>query len=71
MGKKRSSSTGTGLGHADDDVAQPGGEVTRFFDGLNVLDPGVVPCPQWRPVIGQLGGQPAPVDEFPAWPAEL
>ena len=24
-------------------------EVTRFFDGLELLDPGVVPVPQWRP----------------------
>jgi S-adenosyl methyltransferase len=39
-------------------------EITRFFDGLDVLEPGVVPCSQWRPVTGQLGGQPAPVDEF-------
>ncbi|MFC0531817.1 SAM-dependent methyltransferase [Phytohabitans kaempferiae] len=23
--------------------------VARFFDGLELLDPGVVPCPQWRP----------------------
>ncbi len=24
-------------------------EVTRFFDGLDLLDPGVVPVPRWRP----------------------
>jgi hypothetical protein len=24
-------------------------EVTRFFDGLELLDPGVVPVPRWRP----------------------
>ncbi len=24
-------------------------EVTRFFDGLDVVEPGVVPVPQWRP----------------------
>jgi O-methyltransferase involved in polyketide biosynthesis len=35
-------------------------QITRFFDGLDVLEPGVVPCSQWRPDIGQ----PAPVDEF-------
>jgi O-methyltransferase involved in polyketide biosynthesis len=39
-------------------------QITRFFDGLDVLEPGVVPCSQWRPGIGQLGGRPAPVDEF-------
>ena len=25
-------------------------EVTRFFDGLELVEPGVVPVPQWRPV---------------------
>ena len=24
-------------------------EVTRFFDGLDLMPPGVVPVPQWRP----------------------
>ena len=24
-------------------------EVTRFFDGLGLLPPGVVPVPKWRP----------------------
>jgi hypothetical protein len=24
-------------------------EVTRFFDGLELLDPGVVPVQHWRP----------------------
>jgi len=24
-------------------------EVTRFFDGLELLEPGVVVVPQWRP----------------------
>jgi len=24
-------------------------EVLRFFDGLELVDPGVVPVPQWRP----------------------
>ena len=25
------------------------GEVTRFFDGLEILEPGVVPIQEWRP----------------------
>jgi S-adenosyl methyltransferase len=24
-------------------------EVERFFDGFEILEPGVVPCPRWRP----------------------
>ena len=24
-------------------------ELTSFFDGLELIEPGVVPCPQWRP----------------------
>ncbi len=27
-------------------------EVTRFFDGTELLDPGMVPLPQWRPAPG-------------------
>jgi hypothetical protein len=25
------------------------GELTSFFDGLDLIEPGLVPCPQWRP----------------------
>jgi hypothetical protein len=31
--------------------------VTRFFCGLDVLPPGVVPCNQWRPAPGEPTGQ--------------
>ena len=24
-------------------------EVTAFFDGLRLVDPGVIRCPEWRP----------------------
>jgi O-methyltransferase involved in polyketide biosynthesis len=45
-------------------------QITRFFDGLELLEPGLVPCSQWRPDIGprpDVGAgdaQPAPVDEY-------
>ncbi len=35
-------------------------EIELFFDGLELLEPGVVSCPQWRPQILA----PDPVDEF-------
>jgi hypothetical protein len=37
-------------------------EFTRFFDGLDLLDPGVVPLPEWRAV-------PAPGQRIPAYAA--
>jgi hypothetical protein len=37
-------------------------QIARFFDGLDLLPPGVVSCSLWRP--SPSGGQPAPVDEF-------
>jgi len=39
-------------------------QITRFFDGLDLLEPGVVSCSRWRPDISPLGGQPPQVDEF-------
>jgi O-methyltransferase involved in polyketide biosynthesis len=39
-------------------------QISRFFDGLELLDPGVVPCSQWRAEPGPQGGPPDPVDEF-------
>jgi O-methyltransferase involved in polyketide biosynthesis len=40
------------------------GQIARFFDGLDVVPPGVVSCSRWRPVPGQVPGVPAEVDEF-------
>jgi trans-aconitate methyltransferase len=40
-------------------------EVTRFFDGLDLLEPGVVPVNYWRPGPGG----PDPVRELPAYAA--
>jgi len=39
-------------------------QITRFFDGLDLLEPGVVSCSRWRPDPGPEGDQPAEVDEF-------
>ena len=39
-------------------------QIVRFFDGLDLLEPGVVSCSRWRPGISPLGGQPPEVDEF-------
>jgi S-adenosyl methyltransferase len=44
-------------------------QITRFFDGLELLPPGVVSCSRWRPDSGPRAGspwagQPAEVDEF-------
>ena len=34
-------------------------EVTRFFDGLELVEPGVVPLPAWRPDGSPASGEPA------------
>jgi len=39
-------------------------QITRFFDGLDLLPPGVVSCSRWRPDLTLAGSQPAEVDEF-------
>jgi hypothetical protein len=39
------------------------GQIAAFFDGLELIEPGVVPCPRWRP--GPHGiGAPRDMDEF-------
>jgi S-adenosyl methyltransferase len=30
-------------------TARTGAEIVRFFEGLELIDPGLVPCSQWRP----------------------
>jgi hypothetical protein len=30
-------------------------EVARFFAGLDLVEPGIVPTPQWRPAAPQFG----------------
>ncbi|TDD71464.1 SAM-dependent methyltransferase [Actinomadura rubrisoli] len=33
-------------------------QVRRFFTGLDLLEPGVVPCLDWRPEVGLVGAPP-------------
>ncbi|MFB4195477.1 SAM-dependent methyltransferase [Streptomyces carpaticus] len=33
-------------------------QISRFFDGLDLVEPGVVPMPRWRPDLGDLGPDP-------------
>jgi hypothetical protein len=39
-------------------------QIARFFDGLELLPPGVVSCSRWRPHLTLGGRPPAEVDEF-------
>ncbi|MFF4236079.1 SAM-dependent methyltransferase [Actinomadura geliboluensis] len=39
-------------------------ELERFFTGLDLLEPGVVSCSQWRPAVSGLDGPPKPVYQF-------
>lgn len=39
-------------------------EIARFFHGLELVEPGVVPFLQWRPVIAPVGGKPHEVPGF-------
>ncbi|WP_275477739.1 SAM-dependent methyltransferase [Herbidospora cretacea] len=62
--------TGEALDKAQDDLNEgPGApytlrdqeEISRFFDGLELVEPGVVPITQWRPDADPFG-PPQPVD---------
>ncbi len=39
-------------------------QITRFFDGLDLLPPGVVSCSRWRPDLAPGAEPPDEVDEF-------
>ncbi|MFI7275258.1 SAM-dependent methyltransferase [Streptomyces sp. NPDC049879] len=41
-------------------ILRTGEQITAFFDGLELLEPGVVPMPEWRPDV-QVGDYPASV----------
>jgi hypothetical protein len=38
---------------------RPKKEITLFFDGLDLVDPGVVSMPLWRPETTSFGEPPA------------
>jgi O-methyltransferase involved in polyketide biosynthesis len=38
-------------------------QITAYFDGLELLEPGVVSCPLWRPEGAEIGSI-TPVDEY-------
>jgi S-adenosyl methyltransferase len=39
-------------------------QIAHFFDGLDLLEPGIVSCSRWRPEAGPDGELPEEVDEF-------
>ncbi|MEU4688820.1 SAM-dependent methyltransferase [Actinoplanes sp. NPDC023714] len=41
-------------------------QISRFLEGLDVLEPGLVPCAEWRPAEGATGDEIRPVDEYGA-----
>jgi len=40
-------------------------QIAEFFEGLELVEPGVVPCPRWRPDAAErASGAPAEMDQF-------
>jgi hypothetical protein len=40
-------------------------QLAWFFDGLDLIEPGLVSCPRWRPAVSSLTGSgPAESDQF-------
>jgi len=39
-------------------------EIAGFFDGLELLEPGLVSTPRWRPDATDIGGDLRDVDQF-------
>jgi hypothetical protein len=40
-------------------------QIAEFFEGLELVEPGVVSCPRWRPDAAELAaGAPAEMDQF-------
>jgi hypothetical protein len=37
-------------------TARSGAEITPFFQGLEMIEPGLVPCTRWRPEPAGMGG---------------
>jgi O-methyltransferase involved in polyketide biosynthesis len=36
-------------------TARSSAQIARFFEGMQLLDPGIVPCSRWRPMARELG----------------
>ncbi len=39
-------------------------QITQFFDGLDLVEPGVVPCSRWRPELGPSGPRAADSESY-------
>jgi O-methyltransferase involved in polyketide biosynthesis len=39
-------------------------QLAAFFEGLELLEPGVVSCSRWRPAVSDIGGPPPEVYQF-------
>jgi hypothetical protein len=39
-------------------------QIASLLDGLELIEPGVVSTPRWRPDVADLGGPPPEVDQF-------
>ena len=39
-------------------------QIGGFFDGLDMLEPGLVSTTRWRPNAAEIGGLPVEVDQF-------
>jgi S-adenosyl methyltransferase len=46
--------------------ARSGAEIAQFFEGLEVLEPGLVSCSLWRSEASETGGAPAQVPQYGA-----
>jgi len=44
-------------------------QLASFFDGLDLIEPGVVPCPRWKPdgLTAPGSGAARPLDEAAAY----
>lgn len=47
-------------------TARSGQEIAQFFDRLELLEPGLVSCTQWRPDTFDIGDTPAQVAQYAA-----
>jgi hypothetical protein len=45
-------------------IARSPEQIAAYFQGLDLVEPGVVSCPRWRPDIDPSSGLPDEVDEF-------